>query len=140
MNAPQISSKQQKRQLPSLRFASQKGMGFLNALVVLLLVAAVGGFLIKVIPVYIENYSIKQVVHNVQNDLNNPGVTPDGVKQMIVNGAIMNNLNNIKPENIVVRRDGSKLIVKLNYTVQEHLMYNVALLLSFDDEIELNAR
>ena len=118
----------------------QQGMSFLLVAVILFLLVFIGNFSMKLVPAYLENYSLKEIVEGLQDNVAEKKVSAKAMKMLILRNAAMSNIESLMPNDVTVKKRGGKLTIKLIYTVEEHLMYNVSLLLSFDDTIILTTK
>lgn len=129
-----------RQRIGSYTAQEQRGFSFVSVLVLLFLIVFFGNLGVKLVPIYIENYSVKKMIHNLQDQVANERVSATEMKQLALRRAANSGLYALKPDHIAVSKRGENLTIKLSYTVEEHLMYNVSLLVSFDDTIVLTSK
>lgn len=125
---------------PLVSSGKQGGFSMMSSLITLLLLLIVCNFCYKLIPVYIDNYNLKQVIEGLQDELKSERLSAKSLKKRIINGAIVNDMYELNPKDIKIRKRPNQFEVKLNYQVERQLMYNISLLISFADTITLDTR
>lgn len=115
----------------------QQGMTFSGWLVVLMLIGFFALLGMKIGPIYLEHYSIKQVVESLKNE---PLITQKSardVKKMIMRRLDINGVYDLKRENVIVKKSPGVLDVTVAYTVQKNMVGNIDILVSFSDNARL---
>ncbi len=116
----------------------QQGMTAIGWLLVLM----VGGFFVLLVlklgPIYMENYTIKTALMALKNE---PGVEKQSskdIRQALMSRLDINYVTTLPKDAIdISRKTGGNKWVDITYEVREHLFYNVDVVLSFSDEVEL---
>lgn len=113
----------------------QQGLTFISWVVVL----AIGGFFITLLmrlgPVYLENYQVKSVLANVEK--NRQGETPAQVKEAILNGFYINEVRRLAAKDVKLFPSAEGLTVQVEYEVRVPIMGNVDAVVSFDEILEM---
>ena len=112
-------------------------MTFSGWLVVLALIGFFALLGMKIGPIYLEHYSVKQVVESLKNE---PQITKKSVrdvKNMIMRRLDINGVYDLKRKNVKVKKTPGVLNVTVAYTVQKKMVGNIDVLVSFSDNAKL---
>jgi hypothetical protein len=109
----------------------QQGLG----LVPLILVLAIAGTVIviglKLVPVYLEYYSIKRaLVHTVQEDARNATVAD--LRKAFQRRAEVDDIKSVTAAEVDITKDGGTPVMSVSYAAKVHLFYNASICLDFD--------
>jgi hypothetical protein len=119
------------------RPGKQRGMTFISILILL----AIGGFFVLLIlklgPIYLENYKIKTVLASLEQEAGLATRPPHEIVNLADKRLYVNEVRRIKRNQIKVVRHGDKVTTQIKYQVREHIFGNVDALVSFDDVAEL---
>ncbi len=117
----------------------QQGLTLISWLVILI----VAGFLvmvgIKVAPVYIENYAVKSILESLKTEPFAARKSVRELKNTILNRLDINNIRTLNGDNITIKRDKSKTTIQIAYEERRHIIYNAAIVMTFDEMVELTA-
>lgn len=110
----------------------QQGMSISNLLLAVFLVVfgAIGGM--KVIPAYVENSTIKGILNTIAHDPDMQEALPRDIRLSYEKRAMMNNITVVNPEDIIIQKMPTGLLLSINYKVKIELVGNASLLLEFD--------
>ena len=117
----------------------QGGMTGTGWLVVLALIGFFSMLIIKLAPVYMENYSVKTVLASLKEE---PLITKKSVaevRKMIERRLKVNGVYDMDKDAIRIKKEGGILKVDITYQVTKHMAGNIDVLLSFSDDIQLVA-
>jgi hypothetical protein len=106
-------------------------------LVVLALIGFFSLLTIKLVPIYLEHYSVKTVLESLQDE---PLITQKSVreiKKIVERRLKVNSVYNVREKGLKVKRQSGVTHVEMTYTVREHMAGNVDILVSFSDQVEL---
>ena len=106
-------------------------------LVGLALIGFFSMLIIKLAPVYMENYSVKTVLASLKEE---PLITKRStgeIRKMINRRLKVNGVYDMDKDAISIKKDGGILKVGINYQVTKHMAGNVDVLMTFSEEIEL---
>lgn len=115
----------------------QTGISFISLLV---LIGAAGFFVmigLKLVPSYIEHYSIKKVLLSLENDSLINKKSPAEIRKLIQKRLKINSVYDFNPKNISFSKKQRGLEVRIAYEVREKVVGNVDMVLSFDDQVTL---
>lgn len=115
----------------------QRGMtliGFLLLLSAVLFVAYIG---MKLVPIYINYYSVVTAMQDIAEEPNSANMSESQIRNSLSRRLSVNYVRNIRPENVeIVRSNGVSLVVE--YEVREPLIGNVDAVVSFRRVQQLN--
>ncbi len=116
---------------------TQRGMTLTSFLVV----AAVVGFALyvgmKLFPMYQEYYSVKAALKGVSQEPGVAGMEPGQVQQMFFRRLYINYSDNVKPENVKMKRINGGWDMQVNYEVRRPLVGNLDVVGKFETNQEL---
>ena len=115
----------------------QKGMTGIGWLVVLALIGFFAMLIIKITPIYMENYSIKGVLASLKEEPMITKKTVAEVRQMVQRRLKVNGVYDMHRDNIKIKRDGGVMTVDISYEVQKNMVGNIDILVVFSDKVEL---
>lgn len=115
----------------------QRGMSLIGFLIVLSMVVFFAYLGMRITPIYIEFYSVKQAMNGVAEEPGSANFSPFDVKDKMLNRLYVSYSDgNVTRENIkVVRNNGTWLVVR--YDVRKPLMGNLDVIASFDERVML---
>lgn len=118
-----------------MRFArSQKGLSMLSWLVVLCVVAFLAGTTFKILPHYLDFYSLQKIITGVEHekalDIRSPGEFFEHVSR----GMQVNNIDLSLRDVLEVRMENNEFYAHLKYEKREPLIENLDLVVHFDRE------
>ncbi len=113
------------------------GLGWMTVIFLICFFAFVG---IKLLPVYMENYSVKSIIKAVKQEPNIAKKSAAAVRALINKRLLINGIRDIKKEHISIKKFAGVLSVKIEYEVRKPLFGNMDAVMSFKDEFELASR
>jgi len=103
-------------------------IGFLMVLALVLFAAYLG---IKLVPIYLNHFSVVSEMQAVASEPGSANTAPQTIRRQLMTRLDLSFVKHVEPENIRVERsDGTRLIVK--YEVEEHLIGNIDAIISFN--------
>ncbi len=113
----------------------QTGLTFISWLIVL----AIGGFFVlltlKLVPIYLENQSVKSVVKSLNQDPLVRKQTAQGVRKIINKRLKINSVYDFPQDNIKIKKSKNRLIVDITYDKIEPIVANVSVMVSFSEKL-----
>ncbi|MCF6225200.1 MAG: DUF4845 domain-containing protein [Xanthomonadales bacterium] len=121
------------------RFNQQKGITLIGFLIVLSLTVFVAFMGIKIVPVYIDHYSVIQAMKGVQKEPGIQTATPGKIKDLFFRRLYVSYVDGVEAGHVKVSRaNGRTLTVK--YSVQKQMVGNVDIIIHFDDSVILGLK
>lgn len=115
----------------------QRGMtltGWMTVVALILFFALLG---MKIVPIYLENLTVKDVVKTLKDE---PLITKKSaaqVKSMVMKRLDINGVYDLTSEHVTVKKSPGIMKVDVTYTVQKKMVGNIDILVSFSDQVEL---
>ena len=112
--------------------SKQRGLtfsGFLFGAVILIFVSLTG---FKLIPVYMQDSTIKNVFISIVNDPEMQKASPRDIRMAFNKRASIDDIKAITAEDIAIEKDGDRLVLSASYTVKIPLVANISLYLEFN--------
>ena len=110
----------------------------------MLLMLIVGGFLallvLKLGPIYLENYKVKTVLANVESQRDLAALPTAKIRDAVSQRLYINEVRRLSDKDIKIKRLGQVIEVKIDYEVREKILANVEALVTFQEKAELKAR
>lgn len=123
----------------------QQGMTLIGMLFTAVVVVMAGIFVMRVVPVYIQHYSILHSVKSL-NSMSVSSLSGDPLtdvatlRESVTKRLDINGIEDLKPGQLVITPSGfNKFKIKLKYQVIKPLVYNMSLLFNFEDNFEVIA-
>jgi hypothetical protein len=118
-------------QLTSLK--QQQGLSIIGLLVFLLMAGALGFFGLKVGPTYMENWTLKKMMGDLQSDKDVIGKNQATIRNIVMKRIRVNGVYNLSPRNIKIKRRGVYNVVTLDYSVSKKLAGNMDVVMTFKE-------
>lgn len=116
---------------------NQSGLTFISWLIIL----AIGGFFVlltlKLVPIYLENQSVKSVVQSLNQDPLVRKQSAQGVRKIIQKRLKINSVYDFPKEYIKIKKSKNKLIVDITYDRIEPIVANVSVMVSFSEKLDI---
>lgn len=118
----------------------QRGMTPIGWILVLLLIAFFALIALKLIPVYLESFSVATVISDLKDE---PGIGSKNASEIInivKKRLTINNVYGVTADDIFVEKIGGTMTISAEYEVRKTLLGNVDLCISFNKAVEVDAR
>jgi hypothetical protein len=109
----------------------QKGLTMISWLVLIAIVLFNGIIAMNVVPVYINDHSIKSMMKNLETDSTLRGATPKKIKETISKRLRINNIYSVKKDQIKISKGKRGYIVVIEYEPRGKLVGNLDYIVSF---------
>lgn len=108
-----------------------------------LLVLTVSGFLVmvglKVVPIYMEHYSVRQVMQSMKQEPFISRKPVSEIRKMILRRFDMNSIRSLNRDHIKIYRSGGVTKIDVNYEERRAIVGNLDVIVTFSESIELIA-
>ena len=105
----------------------------------LLLVALVAGFflicVVKIGPVYLESRTVKSIVNQAAEEARNEELGKAEIHDRIAKKLLINTVSGMSMRDVEVRGTGEEMEIDANYEVRKPLLFNIDVVVKFDDMI-----
>jgi len=124
-----------------MKFArSQKGLSMLSWLVVLCVVAFLASTTFKILPHYLDFFSLQKIITGVENERALDIRSPSEFLEHVRRGSQVNNIRDLDLRKVMdVRMENNEFLVHLKYEQREPLIENLDLVVHFDREYRVRA-
>jgi hypothetical protein len=112
-------------------YHKQRGLsmiGFLFVAVVLFFVAMLA---MKLVPAYIEFFSVKQILATMGQDPATRSMTNTEIRNSFLRRANVGYVTVVKPEDLSIDRSGRETVISTNYVFRTPLIANISLVVDF---------
>lgn len=109
----------------------QRGLTFIGWLVVLALVLTYVYVGIKVVPAYIEFFSVKKILATMAREPGFATMTPPEIRKSFERRATIDYITAVTAQDLDIRKENGENVVTVEYAQKIPLFYNVSLLLEF---------
>lgn len=109
--------------------ARQQGLSFLGLLIVMIALALIGVLGAQAFPTYVEYQAIQKAVNKSKD-----GGTVAEVRAIFDRAAAIDDIKSISGKDLVVTKNGDKVLVKYAYTREIHMAGPAYLLLKYDGQ------
>ena len=120
-------------------FDRQRGASPLGWLIVIVMVCILGLAGLKLLPVYLEYYSLADVLETMRTDSKMKGATKREIVNMFYKRVSGSSIESVRDENVVFKKvQGKKsYLIEVNYKVKTPLFGNLSLLAEFNRSAEV---
>lgn len=92
---------------------------------------------IKLIPTYIENYSVRMVLAAVAEDRQAKDWTPNQIRDSIIKRLKINGVYDFDRKAIHIKKEGHKVRIDVAYEVRKNMAGNIDAVMSFKEQVDL---
>ena len=116
----------------------QKGLSSVGWLVVASIFGLLVISILRIFPIYMENYTIKSVLTSVQEDAKIDPKSKRAIWDAITNRLYINEIRSIKREHVKMTRKDGKTTVTLNYENRQPYLGNLFIVGKFSESIVID--
>ncbi len=127
------------RQLATM-YRRQRGLTMISWMVILLVGAIFAMMAIRLIPVYIEHFSVSSSLTSLMGDMDARGKSPTELQDRLFRRLDVNEVTSVNRDDVTITRDGPVTRVNVAYDVKVPFFYNIDFLVTFDDTVEVPGR
>lgn len=109
----------------------QKGLTLISLLFWGVIIIFVALLAMKLIPAYMEYFTIQKILRDIGNDPNIKGMSNGEIRDKFIKRAMIDNIATVKPSDLDISRDGGTTVVSVEYPFQTKLVGNISLLVDF---------
>jgi hypothetical protein len=115
----------------------QKGLTLISWLIILAIVLFNGIIALNIVPVYINDNSVKTLMRNLEMDSTVRGMTPKALKGTITKRLRINNVYNVSKEHITIKKGKNDYVIIIQYEPRGKLMGNLDYIVTFKHEARI---
>ena len=109
----------------------QRGMTFIGLLFVAAIVVFLAMVTMKLVPAYLEYFSIKKILHDIGSSPDIASMSNADIREKFAKRAMIDRVTSIQPTDLEINREGGVSVASAEYTFQTKLVGNVSLLVEF---------
>jgi protein-disulfide isomerase len=106
-------------------------MGFLGVLALLIAIVFVAIIGMKLVPAYIEYFTIKKAVTAITQSGELRNATVADVRRAYDSRANIDDITAVRPGDLEITKDGNEIVVGFAYQKKIPLFYNISMLIDF---------
>jgi len=125
---------------PKLMVKKQSGMTMMSWLIVLAVVVFFMLIGIKMVPTYLENYSIRQILTGMESDRAVRKMAPTEMKQSFLKRLKINGVYTFDPDAITIKKEKTGTSFSVNYEVRKPVAGNVSVMMEFSESALIPAK
>src|SRR5689334_3197088 len=109
----------------------QKGIALISGLIILIFLGFIFTIFLRIVPVYFEDYSIKQAFDSLRKDPELKSNTPEVIRSHFDKYLLANSILVVTSDKLIITDTNDKRTFQLDYEVRRPFIGNIDLLLSF---------
>lgn len=114
----------------------QKGFSLRTLVIALILGSVVLALAARLFPVYSEYYTVLSATRSVLDNSETAGLSQNAIRREINQALRINGVRDFDTGRINIVRDGGAVAARIRYEERVPLIYNIDLMISFDDRVE----
>lgn len=115
--------------------SKQRGMTAISWFLVIVVAALFITFIIRLIPIYIDGFSVYESIGSMATDSKLNTYSAKGVKKTLLKRLNLNSVYSVTPDDIYISKSSGKTIIEVDYEVRENLVGNLDFVVSFKKEV-----
>ena len=117
----------------------EQGLTLITIVVILFLIGFFTMLVLKIMPIYMNNMKVKSSLEAIKNTTNIQQYEKSDVLKSLHKRFDINYVDNINDRDIKITKHGNYLKVQIAYEVAEPIAGNLAVLITFDEGIEVGS-
>lgn len=118
----------------------QAGMSAIGLIFLLLIIGFVTLITLRLLPMYLENFSVATALESLKNEPELAIKSAPEILSLLQKRLDVNNVDNVKRNNIGIKRNDASVTVSIKYEVRKPLIANLDVVSKFDRSIEVRQR
>ena len=115
--------------------ATQTGMGMLPTLVVVGVVIVFATIAVKLMPIYVDYWTLTRVLSDVVEEERSDDPTPAGIRNALSNRFITNRIEAISLRDIKISSDKKGVVIDARYEKRTPIMFNIDAVVRFEEAV-----
>jgi len=108
----------------------QRGVGLVQLIVTLAVLGFVGVMLAKVMPSYLEFFSVKKMLSAMEQTGETKGTVRE-IRQAYERRNAIEDVKSVKPEDLEITKEGGETVITASWSARVSLVYNISACLDF---------
>ena len=118
----------------------QRGMTPIGWILVLLLIAFFTLIALKLVPIYLDSFTIGSVISDMRKEPGIAAKTPREVIVLIQKRLDINMVDGVTADDFFVEKRGDTMTISAEYEIREKMLGNVDVIISFNKTVEVEPR
>ena len=115
----------------------QKGLSLVGFIIVLTLALFISFLAMKIVPIYMEYYSVVSVMNGIASEKGSGKLPPSEIRSKFVTRLNLNYSNNVSAKHLkLTRSDG--VMMRVAYEVRQPVIGNLDVVAKFDKSVRLS--
>ena len=115
----------------------QRGLTMISSLVVLGIILFFATVAIKMVPSYLENFAINDVMKGMANDASLRDESRSNLKEILLKRFQVNQVYDFDPSDIKITSTKRGTQIEVDYEVRKPVIGNVSVVMAFSNKVEL---
>ncbi len=120
------------------RQTGQRGMTLIGMLLLIVVIAFMALIAMKVVPMYVQYYTIKSTIESVRKEPQLAQMSPTDIQNAIQKRFDIGYVENVTARDLKIRNDRSGRVLDLVYQDERPLFYGLSVVLKVNEAIPLN--
>ena len=129
---------QTRRWFGSQNSETQRGMTVIGMLLLLIVIAFVVLIAMKVVPMYVQYFSIKSTIESIRKEPQLAQMSTQDIQNAIQKRFDIGYVDNITARDLKIRNENRGRVLDLEYQDERELFYGLSILLKANESIPLN--
>jgi len=129
---------QTRRWFGSQNSETQRGMTVIGMLLLLIVIAFMALIAMKVVPMYIQYFSIKSTIESIRKEPQLAQMSTQDIQNAIQKRFDIGYVDNITARDLKIRNENRGRVLDLEYQDERELFYGLSILLKANESIPLN--
>jgi len=129
---------QTRRWFGSQNSETQRGMTVIGMLLLLIVIAFMALIAMKVVPMYIQYFSIKSTIESIRKEPQLAQMSTQDIQNAIQKRFDIGYVDNITARDLKIRNENRGRVLDLEYQDERELFYGLSIVLKVSESIPLN--
>jgi len=118
----------------------QKGLTLISWLAIIAVVLFNAIIAMNVVPVYLNDHSVKSLMQSLETDAAVKGATPKKLKEIITKRLRINNIYSVNKDHITIKASKNDYVITIEYEPRGRLVGSLDYIVSFKHEARVPIR
>jgi len=118
----------------------QKGLTLISWLAIIAVVLFNAIIAMNVVPVYLNDHSVKSLMESLESDSDVRGASPKKIKNIITKNLRINNIYSVTKDNITIKKSKNDYVITIEYEPRGRLVGSLDYIVSFKHEARVAIR
>jgi hypothetical protein len=117
----------------------QDGLTFISWLVILVVIGFFVMAGLKITPVYLENFSVKQSLESLKDEPLLGRKTVREIRKILMRRLDLNSVYDMTKDEVIIKRQGGVTTITIKYEERRSIAGNLSVVMTFEDSIEVDS-